>query len=700
MSLVIATDIGGTFTDMVAFDTDSKSTIHAKSHTDPEDLTGGIVRCLQKSGLALPDATDFVHGSTVAINTAIERKGAVTALIVTRGTRDVYSIGRGNRPDAYNLFFERPEPFVPRSRIIEIDERLDAAGNVVTPLDPQSVRAALRAALGAEAESIAVCLLHAYASPKHEEMTAALIGEVAPDNYLSLSHEILREYREYERMSTTVLNAYIGPRVSEYIAELEKALAAAGFDGRMSIMQSNGGVMAPATACRQPVRTMESGPVSGVIAAGQLSRRLGIKHAVAFDMGGTTAKAALIEDGAAVMSEGYFVGDEMSGHPVMLPVVDVIEVGAGGGSIAHLDEVGSLRIGPESAGGYPGPICYGWGGTRPTVTDANAVLGRLNPERFLGGEMPLDVENAAKAIGLDLATRLGLGTNAAAQAVIDVAVNKMALAVRAVSIERGLDPRDCSLIAFGGAGPLHATAIARDLDIPTVIVPPLPGHYSAFGMLITDVRHDYVRTCFGRLDEVPTATLNAMIADMTAEGRALLDSEGLPDAAITVEPFFDLRYAGQEFTLRVPVAVGEVTDEGLRAVRARFDDMHEARYGHVAKDEALEIVNVRLVATGHRDTPDIDAPPTATGQAKPSGTRQVGFDGPGGCVMRESAIWRREELPPGTEITGPAILEEYASTIVLSEGDIATVGDLGEIIVSVASRRSAPAGTALEGKDR
>jgi N-methylhydantoinase A len=700
MGLVIATDIGGTFTDMVAFDTDSKTTVHAKSHTDPGDLTGGIIRCLQKSGLVLSQATDFVHGSTVAINTAIERKGAVTALIVTRGMRDVYAIGRGNRPEAYNLFFERPEPFVPRSRIIEIDERLDAAGNVVIPLDPQSVRDALQTALGAEAESIAVCLLHAYASPKHEEMAGALIAEVTPGSYLSLSHEILREYREYERMSTTVLNAYVGPRVSEYIAELDKALAAAGFGGRMSIMQSNGGVMAPATARRQPIRTMESGPVSGVIAASQLSRRLGIKHAVAFDMGGTTAKAALIEDGAAVMSEGYFVGDEMSGHPVMLPVVDVIEVGAGGGSIAHLDEVGSLRIGPESAGGYPGPICYGWGGTRPTVTDANAVLGRLNPDRFLGGEMPLDVENAASAIGRGLATRLGLSTNAAAQAVIDVAVNKMALAVRAVSIERGLDPRDCALIAFGGAGPLHATAIARDLDIPTVIVPPLPGHYSAFGMLVTDLRHDYVRTCYGRLDELPPATLAAMIAEMTGEGRALLASEGLADDAIGSESFFDLRYAGQEFTLRVPVAADEVTKTGLAAVRARFDELHEARYGHVAKDEVVEIVNVRLVATGRRDVPDLDSPPAANGAARPVGTRQVGFAGPGGCVLRESAVWRREELAPGTRITGPAIVEEYASTVVVGDGDVATVGDLGEIIVSVASRRAAPAGAPAEGGDR
>ncbi|HTU08783.1 MAG TPA: hydantoinase/oxoprolinase family protein, partial [Trebonia sp.] len=650
---------------MVAFDTLTKKVVHAKSHTEPDDLTAGIVRCLQKSGLALPAATDFVHGSTVAINTAIERKGAVTALIVTRGTRDVYSIGRGNRPEAYNLFFERPEPFVPRSRVVEIDERLDAAGNVVTALDERSVRQAVQEILAADAESIAVCLLHAYAAPRHEEMAGTVVRDMAPESYLSLSHEILREYREYERMSTTVLNAYIGPRVSEYIADLEKTLTAAGFGGRLSIMQSNGGVMAPATARRQPVRTMESGPVSGVIAAGQLARRLGVRHAVAFDMGGTTAKAALIDDGAPVMSEGYFVGDEMSGHPVMLPVVDVIEVGAGGGSIAHLDEVGSLRIGPESAGGYPGPICYGWGGTRPTVTDANAVLGRLDPARFLGGEMPLDVESAASAIGLELATRLGLSTDAAAQAVIDVAVNKMALAVRAVSIERGLDPRDCALVAFGGAGPLHAVAIARDLDIPTVIIPPLPGHYSAFGMLVSDVRHDYVRTCYGRLAEVAPATLAAMIAEMSGEGRALLEEEGLLDAAISVEPFFDLRYAGQEFTLRVPVSAGEISPGGLRAVRTRFDDMHEARYGHVAKDEAVEVVNVRLVATGRRDTPDLDAAPVAGSRPGPVGVRPVGFAGPGGCVLRDATIWRREQLAPGTRITGPAIVEEYASTVVV-----------------------------------
>jgi len=687
MSLIIAADIGGTFTDMVVFDTAAKRLAHAKSHTEPDDLTAGITRCLDKSGIALAGATDFVHGSTVAINTVIERTGAVTSLIVTRGTRDVYAVGRGNRLEAYNLFFRRPEPLVPRSRTFEISERLDAGGEVVLPLDGQTVLDALRAALAAGTESIAVCLLHSYASPRHEDLVAKTAQDAARDCYISLSHEILREYREYERMSTTVLNAYVGPRVSEYIADLEKNLAAAGFGGRLSIMQSNGGVMAPATARRQPVWTMESGPVGGAIASGQLAARLGIRHAVAFDMGGTTAKTALITDGSPVMSEGYFIGGEVTGHPVMLPVVDVIEIGAGGGSIAHIDEVGVLQIGPRSAGGFPGPICYGWGGTEPTVTDANAVVGRLSADRFLGGEMPLDIERAARAIEHRLAAPLGLSTQAAAQAVIDVAVNKMALAVRAVSIERGIDPRDCALVAFGGAGPLHAVAVARELDIPTVIVPALPAHYSAFGMLVSDVRHDYVRTCYGRIDELAPAVLAEMIAEMDRQGRALLAEEGLPEDVISAQPLLDLRYAGQEFTLRVPLSPAELTGDGLSGVRARFDRAHQDRYGHAAPGDAVEVVNVRLVAVGRRNVADPDPLPDGTRQSRPAGRRSVGYPASSGYELKTCTTWRREELAAGTEIAGPAIIEEYASTLVIDDGDLATITAPGEIIVTVRSRR-------------
>ncbi|NNN20320.1 MAG: hydantoinase/oxoprolinase family protein [Acidimicrobiaceae bacterium] len=685
MSLVIATDIGGTFTDLVAFDTETRAIVHAKSHTEPEDLTAGILRCLRKSGLQLEKAGEFVHGSTIAINTAIERKGAVTALLVTRGTRDVYSIGRGNRPESYNLMFRRPQPYVPRYLTFEIDERLSSDGTAIIPLDTNSVRTALRAALEGGSESIAVCLLHSYVSPRHELLVAEEAQSVAPDTYISLSHEILREYREYERISTTVLNAYIGPKVSEYISNLQSALIGEGFIGRLSIMQSNGGVMAPDTARREPVRTMESGPVGGAIAAGQLAGRLGIKHAVAFDMGGTTAKAALINDGVPEMSEGYFVGNEMSGHPVMLPVVDVIEVGAGGGSIAYVDSVGSLQIGPQSAGGYPGPICYGWGGVEPTVTDANAILGRLNPDSFLGGEMPLNFEVARHIIESNIASPLGISISEAAQAIVDVAVNKMALAVRAVSIEKGLDPRDCALIAIGGAGPLHAVAVARDLDIPMVIVPPLPGHYSAFGMLVADVRHDYVRTYFQRLDELDPVVLSGMIVEMDSDARKLMSQEGLASEDISTEQFVDLRYSGQEFTLRVQIFPEEIEREGMDDVRKRFDKLHQERYGHMAPTEAVEVVNVRLVGIGRRNAPAIE-PPTATGLATPVGNRSVGFTAKSGSIARVASIWKREELAPGSRIDGPAVIEEYASTIVFDVGDVAEVRGSGEIVIRLAER--------------
>ncbi len=687
MTYLVATDIGGTFTDLVAFDLEAGTLVQAKSHTDPGDLTGGVLRCIDKAGLDMASVREFVHGSTVAINTVIERKGAKTALLVTRGTRDVYAIGRGNRPESYNLSFRRPEPLVPRSRTLELAERLDAAGRVVEALDRRSVEAAIAQVLEEGCESVAVCLLHSYANPEHEDAVGAQLRARAGEVFLSLSHEILREYREYERTSTTVLNGYVGPRVSRYLEALEGALRDRGLAGVLLVMQSNGGVMAPSVARRQPVRTMESGPVGGAIAAGQLARRLGIAQAVAFDMGGTTAKAALIRDGEPEMSEGYFVGGTMRGYPVMLPVVDVIEVGAGGGSIASVDAVGSLRIGPQSAGGYPGPICYGWGGTEPTVTDANAVLGRLNPHGFLGGEMPLDVESASDGIARKLAGRLSLPVDDAAQAIVDVAVNTMALAVRAVSVERGLDPRDCALVAFGGAGPLHAADVARELSIPLVVVPLLPGHYSALGMLLSELRHDLVRTWFARLADVDPAALESVFGELGDEGDRLLAEEGVAAASRRAQRFVDLRYVGQEFTLRVPVG-SDGAGCDLDAVRRRFDELHDERYGHCAPHEPVELVNVRLVALGRRD---VSAPRVQPNAAPPSteGSRVVGFRAGRRAVRRICAIHRREALPIGAAIAGPAVIEEEASTVILDEGDSLTVGESGELLVKVEPRGGA-----------
>lgn len=681
--MLIATDIGGTFTDLVAFDPSTGQVLHAKSHTDPADLTAGIARCLDKAALDVPSAREFLHGSTVAINTAIERKGARTALLVTSGTRDVYRIGRSNRPESYNLFFERPVPYVPRRLTFEIDERTSARGEELRPLDEGSVELAVRRALAAEVDAVAICFLHSYVDPRHEQRAAAIVRRLAPGLFVSLSHEILREYREYERISTTVVNAYVGPKVSQYLHQLEGVLAERSYRGPVLIMQSNGGVMAPETARLQPARTMESGPVGGAIAAARLADRLGVGNAVAFDMGGTTAKAALVRDGLPDMSDSYFVGGPVSGHPVMLPVVDVIEVGAGGGSIAAVDEVGALHVGPESAGGHPGPICYGWGGTHPTVTDANAVLGRLSPTNFLGGEMPLEVERAGATLEAEIGAPLGLDRLGAALAVVDVAVAKMALAVRAVSVERGLDPRDCALIAFGGAGPLHACAIARTLHIPTVVVPTFPGHFSALGMLLADIRHDFVRTVYRRLGETDPAELASVVEEMRDQATDRLRAEGVDPASVDHELWLDLRYVGQEFTLRTPVGAAELGAGDLDAVRSRFDELHQTRFGHQALAEPVEIINARVIGVARRRQPNVGNAENPAGDRSAGGHRDVAFSEGERTVVRRCAVVSREALGGGDEVLGPAIVEEYASTLVLDEGDKARVGGGGEIVVTI-----------------
>jgi N-methylhydantoinase A len=682
MAIAISTDIGGTFTDLAAYDLDTGTIYQAKDYTDPADLSSGIARCIDKSGLSLAEAPEFVHGSTVAINTAIERNGARTALLVTRGMRDVYEIGRGNRPEAYNLMFRRPVPLVGRELIYEVDERLDARGEVVRPLDEQSVRDAIAAAVGAGVAAIAVCTLHSYANPAHEERIGQLVRTLAPGVFLTLSHRILREYREYERISTAAMNSYIGPKVSGYLDDLESVLQARRFAGRTLIMQSNGGVMIPEIAREEPVMMMESGPVGGVVAAGAIAAEYGIAQAVAFDMGGTTAKAALLRDGTPDIAQGYYVGGFASGIPVRVPVVDVVEVGAGGGSIAHLDVAGALRIGPQSAGGRPGPVCYGWGGTKPTVTDANAVLGRLNPAHFLGGEMGLDVEAARAAFDESVGGQLGLSTEHAALAVINIAVNMMGLAVRSVSIERGVDPRDCALIAFGGAGPLHACAVAREVKIPRVIVPVLPGHFSALGMLLADIRHELVRTIYATTDDVDVDTLTGVAGEMTAEVRGMLTTELIADKDQAVELFLDLRYRGQEFTLRTPCTADELHSRAdLEKVRHRFDELHEVRFGHSSAGAAVEIVNLRIVGIGSRERirPRIGSP---TGEVQVT-TRRV-VSGVGSHASgKDWNIYQREQLPIGYTVTGPAVIEEYASTLVIDEGDVAVVGPDGAIDIQI-----------------
>src|SRR6195256_6408284 len=614
--IVVAIDIGGTFTDLIGFDDSAGRFVQAKSLTTPAHLVQGIIDCINKSGLAAAAIDELIHGSTIAINTLIERKGAKTGLTVPRGTRDVYIIGRGNRPEAYNLLFHRHRPLVPRHLTREVDERLLSSGEVYVPLDREGIAQACRALAAEGVEAVAVCFLHSYVNPTHERIAGEMIRAAMPDAYLSLSHEILREYREFERTSTTVVNAYIGPKVGGYVRGLKASLARIGFRGELTIMQSNGGVMTPEAATERPVAMMESGPVGGIIASARTGRALGFPNVISFDMGGTTAKASLIREGEPSMAPGYYVGGYASGHPVMVPVIDLVEVGAGGGSIAWIDGIGALKVGPQSAGADPGPICYRGGGTEPTITDANLVLGRLDPDDFLGGQMALDAESAARGILEKIAGPLAMSTTAAAQAIVDIAVAKMSLAVREVSVAKGYDPRDFALVASGGAGPLHVMAVARELHIPRVIVPLYPAHFSALGMLAADERHDFIRTFYADLDGADFRQLERTVEEMAAQS-ALASKKGAERRI-----HLDLRYVGQEFTLSVPVTQKQIRAQDRRAIRRAFDRLYELRYAHHSPEEPVEIVNIRLAAIGKR--PQLVFPALApTSAAVPSGERAV-----------------------------------------------------------------------------
>lgn len=678
--IFVAVDIGGTFTDLIGFDDATGSFTQAKSLTTPAELSRGIINCLKESGVATAAIDELIHGSTIAINTLIERKGAKTGLVVTRGTRDVYIIGRGNRPESYNLFFHRHQPLVSRRFTLEVEERLLSSGEVYRPLKQASVAAACKALKAAGVEAVAVCFLHSYANPEHERTAGTTIRKAMPGVYLSLSHDILREYREFERISTTVVNAYIGPKVGGYVKDLKSSLGGIGFKGDLSIMRSNGGVMTPEVATERPVAMMESGPVGGIIASARVGQKLGFGNVISFDMGGTTAKASLIRDGKPTLAPGYYVGGYASGHPVMLPMIDVVEVGAGGGSIAWLDDVGALKVGPQSAGADPGPICYRGGGTEPTITDANVVLGRLDPDNFLGGTMKLDAKGALRGVTEKIAKPLKLDPVVAAQAIVDISINRMSLAVREVSVAKGYDPRDFALVASGGAGPLHVCAIARELYIPTVIVPLFPSHFSALGMLLADERHDFTRTVYSDLASVDFAHLVSIHDEMVKEAKASLRHSR--DAHFQIQ--LDLRYMGQEFTLSVPVELAQLKKADRKAIRTAFDALYEHRYAHHSPDEPVEMVNMRLGAVGKR--PTLTFPSLApSGSATPSGQRAAYFSS--AAKPLTANVYRRDGLGAGAQISGPALIQEHGTTTVLFEHDTCRVAESGELIIKVGGAR-------------
>ena len=683
---IVGIDIGGTFTDLVGC-IDGRI-VTSKTSTVPADPTRGVADSLDLAHCDMTVLGEVLHGSTIAINTVLERKGAKTALVTTRGFRDVYAIGRGNRIEAFNLFFHRPKPLIDRQYTYEVAERISAKGDVLVPLDETAVAEIADKIVQEGIEAVAVCLLHAYADPTHERRVGEILRKKMPGVFITLSHEILREYREYERTSTTALNAFVGPRVRGYLKRLEDYLRDEKFDGKIQIMRSNGGVMSIGQAQVQPVSMMESGPVAGMIGAGQLSLDLELPRTIGFDMGGTTAKSSLITDGFPAIEEGYVIGDHASGQPMQLPVVDIVEVGAGGGSIAWLDANRSIHVGPQSAGADPGPVCYGKGNTDPVVTDANLVLGRLNPRRFLNGGMPLDIAAAERAIKEKIADPLGLTVREAALGILRIADSAMSLSVRAVSVNKGVDPRDAAMIAFGGGGPLHGCSVAREIFIPTVIVPKLPGTFSALGMLMASWRQDFVRTLIGRLGMLKQPDVERVFRELAQAGEAQLAADKMDSSRADFSFFADLRYVGQEHAISIPVREPSQLFGDSSELRRLFDAEHARRYSQSAPDESMEIVSLRLVLTLAR-TGAIAASwlnePWVAESPVPEETREVVFDD-ADKPQRARIVWR-PSLPVGAQIAGPAVIEEPNSTTLIHPGDVATVAPSGHLIIAIRQER-------------
>jgi N-methylhydantoinase A len=682
----LSADVGGTFTDVAAFDEATGLLRLGKALTTPERLVDGIETGVTKAGTAFKAAKLFLHGTTIAINTLLERTGARCALITTRGFRDIYEIGRVNRPESYNLFFKRHEPLITRDLRYEVRERIDAAGTVLIGLDDDEVRAAVAAAVDAGAQAIAILFLHSYANPVHEQRAKAVAEACHPGLFVTASHELSREYREFERTSTAAANAYVGPRVRHYLAEMREYLAVAGFGGDFLIVQSTGGLFGLDEAQHACVRMLESGPAAGVIGTKALCDGIGLANAIAFDMGGTTAKAGVIHDGHVLMTGSTMIGGYATGLPLQIPMIDIQEVGTGGGSIARVEQGGALHVGPQSAGAAPGPVCYGLGGTEPTVTDANLILGRLGADRFLGGEIRLDLAAARRALIERVAKPLDLDPTAAADGILRIAATKMSHVVRWVTTERGLDAADFALVAYGGAGPLHAAMVARELRIAKVVIPLAPGHFSAFGMLLADLRRDFVNTWFTPLDEASFAVLEERYAEMERRGREALERGYQGPAAITVSRGADMRYVGQEHAVFVELPAELFAAQDRDGIKQRFDAIHATRYGYSAPAEKAEIVSLRSSVTGALRKPPFER--IAQGGAAPaadafSGARAVYFADTG---YVETPTYDRLRLRAGNRIAGPALVEEYASTTVVHPADRLEVDAFGNLVIDI--RRS------------
>ena len=686
----VGVDIGGTFTDLLLVGEDRLAVI-GKTLTTPGDPSLAVERALRQAlddGFAkASERGTLVHGTTLVTNALIERKGPLTALLTTAGFRDALEIGREHRYELYDLNLELPKPLVPRHLRFDVPERIAADGSVLKSLDEGLVRRLVAECRAKGIRAIGVCYLNSFRNPKHERRTAEIIAEVAPEIRVSLSSEVVAEIREFQRTSTTVANVYVQERVAKYLEELEQRLDRLGFVGSFFVMLSSGGIATAETAARFPVRLLESGPAAGALAAAHQGVLAGCPDLLSFDMGGTTAKLCAVEGGHPLKAHEFEVDRVYrfrrgSGLPIKIPVIDMIEIGAGGGSIARVDALGLLKVGPESAGAEPGPACYSQGGREPTVTDADLVLGYLDPGYFLGGNMRLDLEAARRALSLP-ARRLGLSVEQVAWGIHKIVNENMANAARAHLGERGKDPRRLPLFAFGGAGPVHGYRVAEILHLPALISPFGAGVGSTFGLLVAPLAFDFVRSAYSRLDGLEWNFANSLLAEMADEGSAVLESSGLSTSEISYQRSADMRYVGQGHEVSVPLPDGILGEQHLPQITAAFEQIYRTLYGRKGPDVPLEVINWRVVASGPQADMDFRLPAAANGSAKAlKGSRLAYFPEHGRYV--ETSVYDRYALVSGTSFSGPAIVEERESTLIVGARGRARVDERLNVIVEFA----------------
>ncbi|MCH8338051.1 MAG: hydantoinase/oxoprolinase family protein [Chloroflexi bacterium] len=675
----LAIDVGGTFIDFVLLDESTGGVTSEKELSLVHELSDRIFAGMERLEISPADLDMITHGSTVVINTILQERGGKIGLITTRGFRDVLELGRGSRPEVYNLLYKPPKPLVPRYLRTEVPERLNHQGSIVIPLDEKATRKVVERLKAREVDGIAVCFLHAYANPSHERRVREIIHEVYPEAQVSISSDITGEFREFERTSTVVLNTYVMPRMRAYVSDLEARLTDSGFRGALNMIQSTGGMVSYREAQEMPIRTLESGPAGGVIGALALGSQIGQPNLIASDVGGTSFDVALIQDGRPFEKSETYINK----RPVLQPTIDIVSIGAGGGSIAWLDEAGGFRVGPRSAEADPGPACFGKGGTEPTVTDAHLLLGRINPKFFLGQRMKLDVTTAEQAVREKIAEPLGLSIQEAAYGITHLADTNMVNAIRQVTIERGHDPRDFSLLCYGGGGGLFAGSLATELEIQTAIIPTNPAVFSAWGILNSDYREDVVRTNVIPLSEISVDRLLQMFEELAELGAGQLEKSGIPTAAVKYARVVDMRYEGQEHAVRVPVpSDAELKKEGMKALQERFDFLHEQAYAHASPGTPTELVNLRLTASVESKKPlmlEIESG-SGDGSSALKATRKVYFKNADGEV--DCPIYDRGKLGAGDRFEGPAVIEEWNSTVVVNPGQQLHVDAYGNLMIS------------------